>query len=119
MPSPIGAVRSVSWHGGPRSQPSRRPRSSSWRSLPISVRSPSSSIISSDRPPMHPRTYALTLVAAGLSLFVGVVGANLILDPQYVFNTGLFSPTVHWNSRYARLTAYREAPQQYNGLLFG
>src|SRR5262249_28006290 len=68
---------------------------------------------------MQMRTYALSLTAIALGLFVAVVGANLVIDPQRVFGTGLLPPSRNGNDRYERLLEYQAAPQTYDGLLFG
>lgn len=68
---------------------------------------------------MHPRTYALMAVAAGASMFLALVGTNLIIDPQGMFGTGLLPRTINANERYERFAAYRAAPDTYDGLLFG
>src|SRR5712691_3421804 len=68
---------------------------------------------------MHPRTYALMAVAAGASMFLALVGTNLIIDPQGMFGTGLLPRTINANERYERFVAYRAAPDTYDGLLFG
>jgi hypothetical protein len=68
---------------------------------------------------MKARTYALTLIAACAGVFLAVVGANLMIDPQGVFGTGLFGRALNANDRYARVVAYQAAPDRYDGLLFG
>jgi hypothetical protein len=68
---------------------------------------------------MHPRTYALMAVATGASMFLALVGTNLIIDPQGMFGTGLLPRTINANERYERFVAYRAAADAYDGLLFG
>jgi hypothetical protein len=68
---------------------------------------------------MQTRTYALAISAIGFGLFVAVVGANLVIDPQNVFGTGLLPRSPNANDRYEKLLAYQEAPQRYDALFFG
>ncbi len=68
---------------------------------------------------MQMRTYALTLVAAGVGLFVVVVAANFVIDPNHVFGTGLLPRAPNANDRYEKLLVYQSAPQKYDGLVFG
>jgi hypothetical protein len=68
---------------------------------------------------MHPRTYALTLSAAALSLFLGVAGTNLLIDPMGVFGTRLLSRSLDDNERYATLAEYQSQRDRYDGLFFG
>jgi hypothetical protein len=68
---------------------------------------------------MHARTYAVALSTIGAALFVAVAAANLIIDPQQVFGTGLIPPTDPTNNRFARFAAYQADANRYDGLLFG
>jgi hypothetical protein len=68
---------------------------------------------------MQPRSYALGLVAAATGLMLCVIGANLIIDPQGVFGTGLFGRQANSNDRYARFVELRAGLDRYDGLLFG
>ena len=68
---------------------------------------------------MRSRSYALALAAVGAGVFLAVIAANVILDPQAVFGTGLFSGSPNTNSRYRRLVAYQAEPRRYDGLVFG
>ncbi len=68
---------------------------------------------------MQPRTYAVMLVAAAATLFVGVATANLAIDPQGVFGTGILHPSPNVNSRFLQFAAYRRASSQYEGLMLG
>lgn len=68
---------------------------------------------------MRPRTYALTLMTASAALFLTVIAANLIIDPQSVFGTGVVPPSSNLNFHYQRLTAYQAAADRYDGVLLG
>jgi hypothetical protein len=68
---------------------------------------------------MKARTYALMLIMLGAGAFLAVVGANLAIDPQGVFGTGLFGSARNVNDRYASVAAYQANPGRYDGLLFG
>jgi hypothetical protein len=70
-------------------------------------------------PGMKPRTYALTLILAAAALFMSVVAANLLIDPQGVFGTNLLprSPNINWH--YRNLAAYEAGRDRVDGLLFG
>jgi hypothetical protein len=68
---------------------------------------------------MQPRSYALGLVAAATGLIAGVVGANLLIDPQGVFGTGLVPTAFNANSRYQMFVAYKKTAGRYDGLVFG
>jgi hypothetical protein len=67
---------------------------------------------------MHPRTYVIGLVAAAFAAFLSVTAANLIIDPEGVFHTGLFGQP-NPNDRYLRYFDYASASDKYDGLLFG
>lgn len=67
---------------------------------------------------MRAKTYALSLAGFGMGLFLLVVAANVIIDPQALFHTGVVDhPNV--NDRYRTLQAYRADPSKYDGVLFG
>jgi hypothetical protein len=68
---------------------------------------------------MQPRTYALSIATAGMGLFIAVVGTNLILDPQAVFGTALFSHSLNVNDRYQKFLAYQRASEKLDGLMLG
>jgi hypothetical protein len=61
----------------------------------------------------------LGFIAAGVGLFLSVVSANVIIDPQGVFGTGAFPVSSNANARYLKFMAYSEAPDRYDGLFFG
>jgi len=68
---------------------------------------------------LSPRVYALALISAAAALFAGVVGANLLIDPQAVFGTGFFGRPANANDRYERLREYQADPKRYDAILFG
>ena len=68
---------------------------------------------------MKPRTYALTLILGAAALFLSVVAANLLIDPQGVFGTNFLPRSPNFNYHYRNLAAYDAAPDRFDGLLFG
>ena len=70
-------------------------------------------------PGMKPRTYALTLILGAAALFISVVAANLLIDPQGVFGTNFLPRSPNSNNHYRNLAAYDAAPDRFDGLLFG
>jgi hypothetical protein len=70
-------------------------------------------------PGMKPRTYALTLILGAAALFISVIAANLLIDPQGVFGTNLLPRSPNLNHHYRNLAAYDAAPDRFDGLLFG
>jgi hypothetical protein len=68
---------------------------------------------------MHARAYVVALSAMGAALFLAVAAANLVIDPQQVFGTGLIPRTDGENNRFARFAAYQAQADSYDGLLFG
>jgi hypothetical protein len=67
---------------------------------------------------MLARSYALSLVAAASILLGVTVCANVVIDPQGVFGTGIISHRVTQNTRYLRFQSYRQDRPQIDGLLF-
>jgi hypothetical protein len=70
-------------------------------------------------PGMKPWTYALTLILGAAALFLSVVAANLLIDPQGVFGTNLLPRSPNSNNHVKNLAAYEAAPDRFDGLLFG
>ena len=68
---------------------------------------------------MTPRTYALTLILGAAALFMSVVAANILIDPQGVFGTNILPRSPNFNYHYRNLAAYDAAPDRFDGLLFG
>jgi hypothetical protein len=68
---------------------------------------------------MTPRTYALTLILGAAALFMSVVAANILIDPQGVFGTNILPRSPNFNYHYRNLAAYDAAPERFDGLLFG
>lgn len=64
------------------------------------------------------KRYSLALIAGAALLFAATCAANILLDPEYVFRTGLFPKTVNWNERNGRLEQYKKEPRSVDGLLF-
>jgi len=68
--------------------------------------------------PVQARTYALTLSAVGLGLFLAVIATNFIINPTGVFGTNIF-PRPAFNDRYAKFNAYQLNRDRYDAVLFG
>lgn len=68
---------------------------------------------------MNPRTYALVLILGAAALFISVIAANVLIDPQGVFGTNILPRTPNLNYHYRNLAAYDAAPDSFEGLLFG
>ncbi len=62
--------------------------------------------------------YALTLIVVSFVLFIAVVAANVLIDPQRVFGLELFPNKRNENLRYAQYLAYRKGEPSFGGLLF-
>jgi len=76
------------------------------------------SIINSERFRLRPRRYAAAAIVIGFAGLLAVMAANVLIDPQGVFGTGLFGPVMDPNLRYMELKAYEAAPAGYDGLMF-
>ena len=68
--------------------------------------------------PVQARTYALTLSAVGLGLFLAVIATNFVINPTGVFGTNIF-PRPAFNDRYDKLKAYQLQRDRYDAVLFG
>jgi hypothetical protein len=66
---------------------------------------------------MRPKIFASLLLALAGGLFAATAVANVVIDPQGVFSTGVF-PQLNPNTRYRRFLAYRRAAADVDGLLF-
>jgi hypothetical protein len=62
------------------------------------------------------KSYALVLAALAATVFIGVAGANVIIDPWRVFGVTPLPPTVNFNDRYRSYRDYEAAPQRYDAL---
>jgi hypothetical protein len=67
---------------------------------------------------MTSRGFSITLIAGAAILFLSTVAANVVLDPELVFGTGLFSHRVNINERATRLHQYQQQAESTDGLLF-
>lgn len=67
---------------------------------------------------MRPRTYALGLTTAAVALFTLTVAANLIVDPQQIFGTGVLGRPLNPNDRYQKFLSYEAQANSYDGLYF-
>jgi hypothetical protein len=68
--------------------------------------------------PMTPRGFSISLLAGTGLLFLSTAAANVVLDPEQVFGTGLYSHSVNINERVARLRQYQQEADGVDGLLF-
>ena len=68
---------------------------------------------------MASRTYALTLSFVGVFLFLAVVCANVMLDPQAVFRANVHPYAGNTNDRFQRFRDYQASPDRFDGLVFG
>ena len=76
------------------------------------------STTSSEAPPGAPRRYACILIAAAMAMFLATMAANVILDPEGMFGTGLYKPILR-NHRYFGFVDYRRTAPRIEGLIFG
>ena len=67
---------------------------------------------------MTSRAFAIVLIGGAFSLFISTLAANVILDPEQVFGTGLYSHKVNINERVRRLRQYQQQAESVDGLLF-
>jgi hypothetical protein len=67
---------------------------------------------------MTARGYSISLAVGAAFLFLSTAVANVILDPEGVFGTGLFSHRVNINERSLKLKMYRQEADSVDGLLF-
>lgn len=67
---------------------------------------------------MRAQRYACLFAAVAGALFLCVVAANLIIDPQGVFGTGLLEAPLNPNTRYLSFVEYEAASSKYDGVLF-
>lgn len=74
-------------------------------------------IISSERLRLRPRSYAAAAIALAFASLLAVMAANVFVDPQGVFGTGLFVPVEDPDLRYLDVKAYDAAPERYDGLM--
>jgi hypothetical protein len=68
---------------------------------------------------MRLRRYVIAVIAATAGWFAATVAANILIDPEEVFGTGLLNVHLNPNSRYLALRDYERAPQRYDAVLFG
>jgi hypothetical protein len=68
---------------------------------------------------MQPRTYVRSLIAVAAVVISAIAGANLLLDPQGVFGTGVVPRSANANQRYLRFVTYRANSDRYDGAMFG
>jgi hypothetical protein len=67
---------------------------------------------------MAARTFSIILVSGSFLLFASTMVANVLLDPERVFGTGLFPRSVNWNERNDSLQRYKQNSSATDGLLF-
>lgn len=67
---------------------------------------------------MRAKSYAVVLIVAGLLCCGLVLAANLLIDPQQVFGTGLFRQHSNPNFRFLRYIAYKQSARNVDALFF-
>jgi hypothetical protein len=67
---------------------------------------------------MTSRGFSILLIGGTFFLFLATVAANVTLDPEQVFGTGLYSHRVNINERVVRLRQYQRQADSVDGLLF-
>ena len=67
---------------------------------------------------LHPRTFALALLAGAFGLLAATMALNFALDPQYVFGTPLTRIDENANYRFHRVRQYQAQRERVDGLLF-
>ena len=67
---------------------------------------------------MTSRRFSILLIGGAFFLFLATLAANVILDPERVFGTGLYSHGVNINERVVRLRQYQRQAESVDGLLF-
>jgi hypothetical protein len=67
---------------------------------------------------MRPKIFAALLIGLAAGLCAATALANIVIDPQGVFATGVFPDPLNPNTRYRRFLAYRRAAPEVDGLLF-
>ena len=67
---------------------------------------------------MTSRAFSIFLIGGAFFLFLATVAANVILDPEQVFGTGLYSHKVNINERVRRLRQYQQQAESVDGVLF-
>jgi hypothetical protein len=74
-----------------------------------------SSIISFE---LRPKIFAALVIGLAAAVFALTAVANIVIDPQGVFATGVFPNLPNPNMRYLRFLAYQQAVSEVDGLLF-
>lgn len=67
---------------------------------------------------MSPRGYVAGVIAIAMGSLFLTVAANVLIDPEGVFGTGLVVKHANANGRYAALRNYQTARQSYDAVLF-
>jgi len=67
---------------------------------------------------MQARTYSFMIIFSAVSLLIGTVTANIVLNPQGVFWTNFFKAGATQNWRVAQFRNYRANPTLYDALFF-
>jgi hypothetical protein len=65
------------------------------------------------------RNFSIGLIAGCILLFVATAAANIVIDPQFVFRTGILQRPPNPNQRYQRVLEYERDAPGIDGLLFG
>lgn len=68
---------------------------------------------------MTARTFSLSLLGAFVAIVVATMLANVVIDPEEVFQTNLVPAHSSPNTRYQRLNDYQRDAREVDALLFG
>lgn len=68
---------------------------------------------------MTARTFSLSLLGAFVAIVVATILANVVIDPEEVFQTNLLPAHSSPNTRYQRLNDYQRDAREVDALLFG
>ena len=77
-----------------------------------------SSITNFKIPLFSPRGYVVGAIALAVGWLSLIVAANVLIDPEGVFNTGLIVKHANANGRFEVLHNYQAAPDSYDAVLF-
>ena len=68
---------------------------------------------------MTARTFSLSLLGAFVAIVVATIAANVVIDPEEVFQTALLPAHSSPNTRYQRLKDYERDAREVDALIFG
>jgi len=65
------------------------------------------------------RTFCLGFIGAAAAIVAAIVAANVVIDPEEMFQTNLLAAHSSPNTRYQRFRSYQRVAPDIDGLLFG